>query len=452
MEGGTDRGGPTPARVDRRQEQYGDLRATPPPTTTRRGEGQARPTDPPSATHARGDRVGLTARQQQPPTDLQRHAYSLYRQCVAAGQWARFSVENRPDGQHISFACKPMAAAAAAACAAEGAARRRRPNQRRKEKKQLWLRSRQQQSLQAGVAAAADLGSYAHVAARAAPKRGAAAAAAPTVPAAPTATAAVAAPSCSPASPPSPMLTRARKRKKFYSPGAASAVVQLDGAEQTPPSSPPEPLSPVPPPLPIDVGSPSAPTSPPTPPPPWHVGSPSAPTSPHTPPPPQHSVSKPSALTEPNAARPSATASTEGARPSAAHSAVRPSASASPEGARPSAAHSAVRPSASASNPDTCLQPSAWLNCSPSAQSILPISPISYTMKLRLPASLDSQQTSVSSLQCSPLDGGAANPPPTPLWLTKLPPHLSICMLCRAACHGQNFNSCHSCYNKRTNK
>ena len=281
MEGGTDRGGPTPARVDRRQEQYGDLRATPPPPTTRRGEGQAGPTAPPTATHARGDRVGLTARQQQPPTDLQRHAYSLYRQCVAAGQWARFSVENHPDGQHISFACKPMAAAAAAACAAEGAARRRRPNQRRKERKQLWLRSRQQQSLQAGVAAAADLGSYAHVAARAAPKRGAAAAAAPTAPAAPTATAAVAAPICSPASPPSPMLTRARKRKKFYSPGAASAVVQLDGAEQTPPSSPPEPLSPVPSPLPSPaspttsgcVEDPQVPMEPcaltPPPPPPW---------------------------------------------------------------------------------------------------------------------------------------------------------------------------------------
>ena len=92
------------------------------------------------------------------------------------------------------------------------------------------------------------------------------------------------------------------------------------------------------------------------------------------------SGSKPSALLEPDT--------------------VRPSASTTSEGARPSAAHSAVRPSASASNPDTCLQPSAWLNCSPSAQSILSTSPISYTMKLRLPASLDSQQTSVFSLLC----------------------------------------------------
>ena len=41
------------------------------------------------------------------------------------------------------------------------------------------------------------------------------------------------------------MLTRARKRKKQNSPEVATALVQLDGAEQTPPSSPPEPISPV---------------------------------------------------------------------------------------------------------------------------------------------------------------------------------------------------------------
>jgi hypothetical protein len=235
-----DRGGPTPARVDRRQEQYEDQRATPPPTT--RVDGQARgPTAPPSAAHARDDRCGLTARQQQPPTDLSRHALSLYRQCVAAGQWARICLENRPDGQHITFASRPMVAAPAAASAAADVARRRRPNQRRKAKKELWLRTRQQQQLQAAGVAAAGLGSYAQAVARAASQRGAATAAAPTLPAA--ATEMVAAPSCSPAYS-SPMLTRSRKRKKQSSPGAASAVVQLDGAEQTPPSSPPEPLSP----------------------------------------------------------------------------------------------------------------------------------------------------------------------------------------------------------------
>jgi hypothetical protein len=226
-----DRGGP--ARVDRLQ--YGDQCATPPPTSSTRGDGQAcGPTAPPSVTHARGGRRGLTA------TDLSRHALSLYRQCVAAGQWASISVENRPDGQHIAFASRPMAAAPAAACAAADGVRRRRPNQRRKEKKQLWLRSRQQQQQQAEMVAAAKSGSYAQVAARAA-NCSAASAAAPAVPAA--ATVAVAAPSCSPVSSPSPMLTRARKRKKRNSPGAASVAVQLDGAEQTPPSSPLE-LSP----------------------------------------------------------------------------------------------------------------------------------------------------------------------------------------------------------------
>ena len=198
-----DRGGPTPARADRLQ--FRDQRATPPPTSSTRGDGHASdPSAPPHATNARGGRRGLTA------TDLSRHAFSLYRQCVAAGQWARISVEQRPDGQHISFASRPLAAAPAAARAAADVARRRRPNQRRKEKKQLWLRSRQQQQLQAIVVAAANLGSYAKVAARAASQRDAAAAAAPTVPAV-AATAVVAAPSCSPASSASPMLTRARK-------------------------------------------------------------------------------------------------------------------------------------------------------------------------------------------------------------------------------------------------
>ena len=106
MEGRMDRGGPTPACVDHRQEQY--QRATPAPTTTTRGDGQTRSsTAPPSATHARGDRCGLTTRQQRPPTDLSLHALSLYRQCVAAGQWAQISLENRPDGQHITFSRSP---------------------------------------------------------------------------------------------------------------------------------------------------------------------------------------------------------------------------------------------------------------------------------------------------------------------------------------------------------
>ena len=101
------------------------------------------------------------------------------------------------------------------------------------------------------------------------------------------------------------------------------------------------------------------------------------------------SGSKPSALPVSGAVRPSASAALEGVRPSASPSAaVRPSASADLEGVRPSASPS--------HNPDPCLQPSAWLNCSPLAQG--PSYSTTYTQKLRLPASLDSQKTSIFSL------------------------------------------------------
>ena len=80
-----------------------------------------------------------------------------------------------------------------------------------------------------------------------------------------------------------------------------------------------------------------------------------------------------------------------GSKPSAlpVSVAVWPSASAVLEGDRPS-----VSPS---HNLDPCLQPSAWLNCTPLAQG--PCSSSStFTQKLRLPASLDSQKTSIFSL------------------------------------------------------
>ena len=175
----------------------------------------------------------MTARQQRSPTELSRHAFSLYRQCVAAGQWARINIENRPDGQHITLSSRPMAAAPAAACAQEGAARRRRPNQRRKEKKELWLRSRQQQQLQAASVAAARPGSYAQAAAKETSTRGQEA---PSL-----ATAAHIGSLVS-----SPRLTRAAKRRKENTPGemAVPAFAQLDGADASPPSSPPEPLTP----------------------------------------------------------------------------------------------------------------------------------------------------------------------------------------------------------------
>ena len=200
------------------------------------------------------------------PTDVARQAYSLYRQCVAAGQWARFSVENRPDGQHISFFSRPLVAAPAAARAEKGkqpARRRRRPNQKRTQQKKLWVQSRvqqrqqgnpcsqrtparaatigsclQQQQQQADAAAAAVTDTYARIAAAAASPKQLGASVAPV------ATAAVAATSgCSPVV--SPRMTRSKKRRKELSPGDFDAVGQLDGADSSPPTSPPEPTTPV---------------------------------------------------------------------------------------------------------------------------------------------------------------------------------------------------------------
>ena len=86
--------------------------------------------------------------QQQTParslTEQARLANCLYRQCVAAGLWAKISVEQRPDGEHISFFSRPSAAASTAARAQEEVGprrRRRRPNQKRRLKKKLWMQS-----------------------------------------------------------------------------------------------------------------------------------------------------------------------------------------------------------------------------------------------------------------------------------------------------------------------
>ena len=271
FEGSMVRGGPNlPFAAGTRQQQDGDQRSAPPPPTSR-GDGQhgGPPSAPPSASRVRGERISLTATQQQQrtpalnPTDVARQTYSLYRQCVAAGQWASFRVENLPDGQHISFFCRPLVAAPAAARAEKGkqpARRRRRPNQKRTQQKKLWVQSRvqqrqqgnpcsqltparaatvglQQQQQQADAAATAVTGSYARIAAAAAsPKQLG-------VPVAPAATAAVAANSgCSPVI--SPRMTRSKKRRKELSPGDFDAVCQLDGADASTPMSSPEPTTP----------------------------------------------------------------------------------------------------------------------------------------------------------------------------------------------------------------
>ena len=240
-----DRGGPTlPFAASPRQQQSGSRRSAPSPPTTR-GDGQPRraPPVPPLATHARGERCGLTVQQQQQqrtsaltPTEHGRLAFSLYRQCVAAGQWARVSVEQRPDGEYITFSSRPSAAAPAAAGSEKTMKprrRRRRPNQRRVKQKETWMQSRnkrQQSSLPVEATTAAGV-TYAQVAA------------APASPAA-RVVAATADPTGSLV--PSPRLTRAAKKRKQCSPGdvASTAFAQLDGADATPPSSPPEPSSP----------------------------------------------------------------------------------------------------------------------------------------------------------------------------------------------------------------
>ena len=227
----------------------------------------------------------MTVRQQQqqqltsasPPTDSQlaRQAFSLYRQCMAAGLWARVNIEQRPDGEYITFSRRPWAAAPPAAAGAQKEAppgRTRRPNQRRLERKRLWLQSRGQQQhghaaraarqqqqgpscsqqlscrsgdkslcqlLQSVRAAATAKGTYAQAAAMAAISvRGLVAGATASWGAeghAPedqpaTARAAVAATPGGGAAI-SPRMTRARKRKKLMSPRDTTVITQLDGAD-----------------------------------------------------------------------------------------------------------------------------------------------------------------------------------------------------------------------------
>ena len=172
-----ERGGPTLTfAASPRQQQAGSRRSAPSPPITR-GDGQpcAPPVPPPA--HARGERCGLTVQQHQQqrksvltPTEHARLAFSLYRQCVAAGQWARVSVEQRPDGEYITFSSRPSAAAPAAAGSEKvmkPRRRRRRPNQRRVKQKEIWVQSqskRQQSSLPVKATTAAGA-TYAKVAA-----------------------------------------------------------------------------------------------------------------------------------------------------------------------------------------------------------------------------------------------------------------------------------------------
>ena len=263
--------------------------------TTSQQQQQSRtlPATTPLASQAGGVPAGLTVSAQA------RNAFDLYSQCVGAGQWSKLVIEQRSDGEHISLHSRPMAAAVSIAAAPAGRPRKkRRPNQKRLERQQrrrVQRSERRQQeparhvpSDRQQATASSSPATYTPTPAaavtsdslRAVPSYAAVAASPPRLTAARSSLV------------PSPRLTRAaKKRRGCSSPGDETAIVQLDGADNTPPSSPPEPLTPEVSPA-GGVGSPTAPTSPPLPPPPWHVGSPTAPTCPpsyadaaHVPPP-----------------------------------------------------------------------------------------------------------------------------------------------------------------------
>ena len=356
-----DRGGPIPTFAAPWQQQCGDQHvATPPPTT--RADGQ--PGGPPSVhpqAQARGGGCGMTVQQQAqrtsaeiPPSAslLARHALNFYRECVRAGQWARLVFEQQREGESISLFTRPMAAPVTDAARGGSKKRKRRPNQKRVEKKTLWRKSRnrtpaaatprqQQQaedvspgrqrqpgppgsqqfiggvsSLGAAVTAEPTSVSYAMAAVTAARRASFSlmctippqAAAAPIGAAVNTAAADQATATASESRVISPKLTRASKKRRGMS--DTDAFLQLDGAGQSPPSTP-ESTPPREPASPASAGPPSPPppssdqpppreSAPPLPPPPWHVGSPSAPTCP----PYDGGVGSPSAPTSPPLAPP----------------------------------------------------------------------------------------------------------------------------------------------------
>jgi hypothetical protein len=243
-------GGSTTATADDRQQQAGS--------------------QPPSAPQPRVGRSGRpTGLQQQqrtpaaPPTVSlsARHAFSLYCECVAAGQWARFTIEQRPEGELFNISARPWAAAPAAARTRERRTRRRRPNRRRVEKKQLWQQSRGslsaaaaprvlQQPLPPAEAVAAASRTYAQ------------AAASPPSPVWTVAAATAAATQTGSRVPPL-RLTKAARRRQQSSPleMASPAFAQMDGADATPPFSSPEPLSPEAVPQPAAAALPAQPTA-----------------------------------------------------------------------------------------------------------------------------------------------------------------------------------------------
>ena len=79
-------------------------------------------------------------------------AYKLYSEFVRAGQWARFTVEQRRDGEYITLLSRPMATAATAAVARAKRKGGGKPNLRRKEKISEWRRNHQTKPSKSGSA------------------------------------------------------------------------------------------------------------------------------------------------------------------------------------------------------------------------------------------------------------------------------------------------------------
>jgi hypothetical protein len=229
-------------------------------TSQQQQQSRTLPAPTPLASRVGGGQVGLTV------SARARHAFDLYSQCVVAGQWSKLVIEQRCDGEHISLHSRPMAAAASTAASPAGRRRKKRkPNQKRLERQQRRrkLRSERQQQEPARhdpsdrQQAATSRSPASHTTTPAAdvsvslqqqqqsmctPRAGfsyAAVAASPPRPTAangPTARSSLVA---------SPRLTRAAKKRRGYSsPGDETAFAQVDGADVSPPSTPPEPLSP----------------------------------------------------------------------------------------------------------------------------------------------------------------------------------------------------------------
>ena len=405
--------------------------------------GGRQPDGPSSAAtpHVWGSRRGDQQQQQQqhakaaPPMDPARHAHALnlYREHVRAGFWARVTFEQLPDGEHVSLLFRPMAAATAAAGEKSDKKIKRRQNKKRQEKRLRWCQARdsrtaaaatpvQQLSVVAGPAPRQQLlvnlsrqqpqslltlsaGQAAAATAAAAPAPAVAAAATPAVAATASHAAAAAPDAAAEAATPAVIgilpapLHPARSR--VFEPvsretRSRSKRKKIDSQEDT--AQPIPQLdgadlelspAPLPPPLPPSPCHVGSPSAPTCSPSDGDVGSPSAPTSPPLPPPPWH-VGSPTAPT------------------------------------CPFIGDGVGSPSASTCPPsDDDVGP-------PSAPTSRPLPP------------LDVPPDEPSTAAVGPT-------PPAPLWLARLPPHLSICKLCRADCHGPNYNSCSSCYQKKTN-